>query len=119
MNCQTCSRSAGRSSRSCLAAKITKTMWRQVSNLMAYCQGEQLGDGGLRNLFARPATRTIRTAPRRTGLSLEALEDRWVPSAVTVGNLTDAVNGDTSSIAALINNPGADGISLREAVAAA
>src|SRR5262245_19822043 len=73
----------------------------------------------IRNLFTRPAARTIRKAPRRTRLSLEALEDRWLPSAVTVGNLTDDVNGDTSSITALISNPGADVISLREAVAAA
>src|SRR5438477_101963 len=73
----------------------------------------------LRNAFTRPAARTIRKAPRRTRLTLEVLEDRWLPSAVTVGNLTDDVNGDTSSIAALINNAGADGISLREAVAAA
>ena len=29
----------------------------------------------IRNLFARPATRTIRNAPRRTRLRIEALED--------------------------------------------
>ena len=38
---------------------------------------------------------------------------------VTVTNASDVVNGDTSSISALIASPGADGISLREAVTAA
>src|SRR4051812_34508646 len=73
----------------------------------------------LRNAVTRPAARTIRKAPRRTRLTLEALEDRWLPSTVTVGNLTDDVNGTTTSIAALLADPGDDGISLREAVAAA
>ena len=40
-------------------------------------------------------------------------------TTVLVNNLTDYVNGDTSSIAALIDNPGPDGISLREAIQAA
>jgi parallel beta-helix repeat protein len=43
----------------------------------------------IRSLFARPATRTIRKAPRRTRLSLEALEDRWLPSTFTVLNTLD------------------------------
>jgi hypothetical protein len=63
--------------------------------------------------------RTIRKAPRRGRLTLEALEDRMCLSAVTVFNTTDDVNGDTSSIAALIASQGSDGISLREAVMAA
>ena len=41
------------------------------------------------------------------------------PDTVTVTTTTDEVNGDTSSIAALISTPGGDGISLREAVIAA
>ncbi|MEP3480789.1 MAG: choice-of-anchor Q domain-containing protein, partial [Fuerstiella sp.] len=41
-------------------------------------------------------------------------------SAVSVNNAFDVVNApDTSSIAALLNDPGADGISLREAILAA
>jgi Ca2+-binding RTX toxin-like protein len=36
-------------------------------------------------------------------------------SIVHVSNTTDLVNGNTSSVTALIANPGADGISLREA----
>ncbi len=51
---------------------------------------------------------------------MEALEDRWVPSTVTITNLTDVVDGATTTIDALINNPGTDGtISLREALTAA
>jgi CSLREA domain-containing protein len=73
----------------------------------------------LRSVFTRPAARTIRKTPRRPRLTLEVLEDRWLPSVVTVTNLTDDVNGITTSIAALIANPGDDGISLREAVEAA
>jgi hypothetical protein len=37
---------------------------------------------------------------------------------VTVTNSSDVVNGDTSSITALIGNPGPDGISFREALSA-
>jgi hypothetical protein len=51
--------------------------------------------------------------------ALEPLEDRTVPAPVTVTNLNDFVNGTTTSIASLIANPGADGISLREALQAA
>ena len=49
---------------------------------------------------------------------MEALEDRRL-LAVTVGNESDVVNGDVSSIAALVADDGSDGISLREAIAAA
>ena len=48
----------------------------------------------------------------------EALEDRRLLATLTVGNSLDLVDGDTSSVAALINSPGADGISLREAIVA-
>jgi len=40
------------------------------------------------------------------------------PVVVMVSNTSDIVNGDTTSINALINNPGLDGISLREAIMA-
>ncbi len=53
-------------------------------------------------------------------LRFEALEDRRVLSTVTVSALSDVTDGDTSSIIALIANPGADNkISLREAIDAA
>ena len=38
---------------------------------------------------------------------------------IIVTNATDVINGDVSSPTALLNNPGPDGISLREAIAAA
>ena len=38
---------------------------------------------------------------------------------LTVTNTNDTINGDTSSVATLIASPGADGISLREAITAA
>ena len=40
-------------------------------------------------------------------------------SGVNVTNTNDSINGDTSSIAALLASPGGDGISLREAITAA
>src|SRR5205809_828557 len=39
-------------------------------------------------------------------------------TAITVTNATVAINGDTSSVKALVANPGADGISLQEAIMA-
>ena len=39
-------------------------------------------------------------------------------ATLVVTNTSDVVNGDTSSPAALIANPGPDGISLREAIEA-
>jgi parallel beta-helix repeat protein len=45
------------------------------------------------NLFARPVTRTIRKAPQRSRLALEALEDRLVPSTFTVMNTADSGTG--------------------------
>src|SRR5262245_6373685 len=73
----------------------------------------------IRKVFTRPDTRPTRKPTHRIRLAVEALEARMVPSAVTVSNLTDDVNADTSSLTALSINPGADGISLREAVMAA
>ena len=55
-----------------------------------------------------------------TKLNFEALEPRQLLAALTVGNATDVSNApDTSSITALMANDGGDGISLREAIAAA
>jgi len=56
---------------------------------------------------------------RGRSLRVEVLEDRRLLAVVTVGNALDIVNApDTSSITALLNNDGGDGISLREAIAA-
>src|SRR5262245_16882563 len=52
-------------------------------------------------------------------LYLTRLEDRQVLDAIAVTTTVDAVNGDPTSIATLVANPGSDGISLREAVVAA
>ncbi len=38
----------------------------------------------IRSLFSPPVSRTLRKTPRRTRPALEALEDRWCPSAITV-----------------------------------
>lgn len=50
--------------------------------------------------------------------SVERLECRRVLSAVSVTNNSDVVNGDVSSVEALVANPGEDGILLREAIEA-
>lgn len=50
---------------------------------------------------------------------MEPLEDRRLLAVVTVGNALDSVNGDVSSIKSLFANDGGDGISFREAIAAA
>jgi len=52
-------------------------------------------------------------------LHVEPLEDRRMLSGNTVNNLLDVVNGDVSSVSALHNDDGGDGISLREAISAA
>ncbi|MEM8680139.1 MAG: choice-of-anchor Q domain-containing protein [Planctomycetota bacterium] len=49
---------------------------------------------------------------------VEAVESRILLTSVTVNNVTDVVNGNTSSIAALLGDDGGDGISLREAIEA-
>ncbi len=73
----------------------------------------------------RPRSRKAKASqPRRQRLWLEVLEDRRVLSAVIVTNNTDVTDGDTSSIDALIRDPGpvtagtAGTISLREAILA-
>ena len=51
---------------------------------------------------------------------LEQFEDRRLLATVTVNTTSDVSDGTTSSIAALLTAPGADGvISLREAIIAA
>jgi hypothetical protein len=52
----------------------------------------------IRNLLTPPSTRTIRKAPRRAQLALEALEDRTVlsVSAVLNGHTLTTVDSDTS-----------------------
>lgn len=71
----------------------------------------------------RRAGRGSRSAARKRThhrrLFFEPLEARRLLAQLTVGNLSDLVNGDVSTIAALVANPGADGISLREAIFAA
>ena len=52
-------------------------------------------------------------------LQVETLEERMMLSTVSVTNSLDVVNGDTSSISALVATSGNDGISLREAITAA
>jgi|GEM_PF-857396 len=52
-------------------------------------------------------------------LRAELLEDRRMLAGVAVGNALDVTNGDTNSISALVASDGGDGISLREAIAAA
>lgn len=48
----------------------------------------------------------------------ETFELLVVPRVVTVTTTVDELDGDTSDILALINNPGGGGVSLREAIAA-
>ncbi|MGH7136047.1 MAG: hypothetical protein ACREHD_09925, partial [Pirellulales bacterium] len=68
-----------------------------------------------------PRGRTARVKrPRRQRRWCESLENRCLLSAVTVTNSNDETDGDTTSIVALIANPGTDGaVSLREAILAA
>jgi Ca2+-binding RTX toxin-like protein len=70
--------------------------------------------------FTRKWRKKIAKGGYNRVLRLESLENRQLLAAdVTVGNINDIVNGTTTSIAALISSPGADGISLREAILAA
>ena len=74
---------------------------------------------GLLKGFVRVTSRQSRVLRNRRSPNLEWLESRQVLATITVGNLLDVANGDTSSIANLMATPGADGISLREAILAA
>src|SRR5258708_1331575 len=51
----------------------------------------------IRSLFTRPATRTIRKVTRRIRLNVEALEERWCPSTITVLNIGDDPGALTST----------------------
>ena len=61
------------------------------------------------------------SSKQSNALSFEMLEGRQLLAAITVSNATDIISAtaDTSSIAALVANDGGDGVSLREAIAAA
>ena len=54
-----------------------------------------------------------------TGVAATHVVARWMPGVIDVTTTVDEVDGDTSSVAALIENPGGTGVSLREAVIAA
>ena len=76
----------------------------------------------MRHFYSAKANRTRRTKGKSNafGLSFETLEDRRMLAAVTVNTAADLVDGNTTSIASLIADPGDDGaVSLREALAAA
>ena len=60
--------------------------------------------------------RRRRQSSYATTQNFQPLEDRRMLASVVVGNNLDIVNGDLSSISALIADDGGDGISLREAV---
>ena len=76
----------------------------------------------MKPFYSKKANRTRRQKGNagKFGLSFEALEDRRMLAAVTVNTAVDLVDGNTTTIASLIADPGADGaVSLREALAAA
>ena len=71
----------------------------------------------IRSIFARPVTRTIRRAPRKTRLAMEALEDRTVPTTFTVTNTNDSGAGSLRDAVASANaNTGPDTIIFDNAV---
>jgi hypothetical protein len=86
----------------------------------------EIGSMNKRRKQTRRARKSLRLplglgpqSPHLRRLLFEPLEDRRLLAGVAVGNNFELVNGNTSSIAALIGSPGADGISLREAILAA
>jgi hypothetical protein len=72
----------------------------------------------IRNVFTRPAPRPIRKAPHRKRLSVEALEDRTVPSTFSVLNTLD--DGSVGSLRWAVEqanlNAGADSIEFDSSV---
>src|SRR5262245_40659932 len=74
----------------------------------------------LKRRGARVPLATLSVAIYHRDLRFERLEERRLLANVTVSKLSDVVDGNTTSIAALVGSPGADGgISLREAILAA
>ena len=79
-------------------------------------------DRNKNNRKPKPSRSRKRRLARKqaSSLSFERLEPKNLLAAISVGNATDVSNApDTSSITALMANDGGDGISLREAIAAA
>jgi len=73
--------------------------------------------------ISRKASRSLSRQRLRSknahSTSFEQLEDRRLLASITVGTAVDLVDGNTTSISALIASPGNDGaISLREALTA-
>src|SRR5262245_32806020 len=108
-----------RSSRATSAVKAQHSRARRAFRLL---HAEWLLISTLKLL---PPQRTFRNLRRRQSgsyfrpIRAEHLERRLAPATVVVTTNSDALNGNVTSIASLINEPGADGISLREAIIAA
>ena len=68
------------------------------------------GRAGIARKAARRKRRPGKPAMQRTHrLGVEALEDRRLLAIVTVDTTSDVDDGNTSSISALISDPGEDG----------
>jgi hypothetical protein len=91
-----------------LNQSLMAILWTQIAALFG---------GGTHN--ASRIARISATGDGGLEFNIESLEQRQLLAGVIVDNSLDVVNGDTSSIGALIANDGNDGISLREAVQAA
>src|SRR5947209_9334616 len=72
----------------------------------------------IRNAFARRATRPIRKAPPRSRPALEALEDRCVPSTLTVTSSADDVTVNHTLRYAVAHAQSGDTILLTAAIQA-
>ncbi len=69
----------------------------------------------IRKVFTQPVTQTIRKAPRRVSMALEALEDRWCPSTFTVLNTSASASTANSlpwAVAQADATPGANTINF-------
>ena len=83
--------------------------------------GAQTFTGTLTSVTATSITRISATATRDLGAATIGSTSEFGPRAgLVVSTTADTMDGTTTSVAALISNPGADGhISLREAITAA
>src|SRR5438445_13535367 len=72
----------------------------------------------IRNWFPRSVTRPIRKKPRRARLALEALEDRCVPSTLTVTSSSDDVTLNHTLRYAVAHAQSGDTILLTAAIKA-